>query len=114
MGRGQPLVHRLSVMATLFANARGHISRLIPSHCTSAALLADRIGLDPDVQSALAFAFERYDGGGLPTGAHGEAIPIQMRIAQLANMVEFHHRAYGVEGPWPWFAAGAAGSSIPE
>lgn len=98
IGRGQPLTQRLAIMATLFANARGQLSRLIHSHCTSAALLADRIGLGPDVQAALGFAFERYDGGGLPAGAHGEQIPIQMRVAQLAEMVEVHHRSYGVEG----------------
>lgn len=98
IGRGQPLTQRLTMMATLFANARGQLSRLIHSHCTSAALLADRIGLGPDVQAALGFAFERYDGGGLPTGAHGDQIPIQMRVAQLAEMVEVHHRTYGVEG----------------
>ena len=98
VGRGQSLAQRLAIMATLFANARGQLSRLIHSHCTSAALLADRIGLGPDVQAALAFAFERYDGGGLPTGAHGDQIPIQMRVAQLAEMVEVHHRASGVDG----------------
>jgi HD-GYP domain-containing protein (c-di-GMP phosphodiesterase class II) len=98
VGRGQPLMNRLTIMATLFANARGQLSRLIHSHCTSAALLADRIGLGPDVQAALGFAFERYDGGGLPDGAHGEQIPIQMRVAQLADMIEVHHRAYGVDG----------------
>jgi len=98
VGRGQPLVHRLSVMATLLVNARGHISRLIHSHCTSAALLADRIGLGPSVQAAVAFTFERYDGGGLPAGAHGDEIPIHMRIAQVADMVEVHHRTYGLEG----------------
>lgn len=98
VGRGQPLMHRLSVMTTLFTNARGHLSQLIHSHCTSAALLADRIGLGPDVQSALAFAFERYDGGGLPAGAHGDAIPVQTRVAQLAELAEVHHRIRGVEG----------------
>lgn len=98
VGRGEPLTHRLSVMATLFANAKGHLSRLIHSHCTSAALLADRMGLGPDVQAALAFAFERYDGGGLPAGAHGDAIPVQMRVAQLADVAEVHHRIGGVEG----------------
>lgn len=98
VARGQPFAQRLTVMATLFANARGHISKLIHSHCASAALLADRIGLGPNVQAALAFAFERYDGGGLPTGARGDAIPIQMRIAQLADMVEVHHRTYGTAG----------------
>jgi HD-GYP domain-containing protein (c-di-GMP phosphodiesterase class II) len=98
VGRGQPLTQRLTIMATLFVNARGQLSRLIHSHCTSAALLADRIGLGPDVQASLAFAFERYDGGGLPAGAHGDEIPVQMRVAQLADMVEVHHRAGGVDG----------------
>jgi HD-GYP domain-containing protein (c-di-GMP phosphodiesterase class II) len=97
VGRGQPLTHRLTTMATLFVNARGQLSRLIHSHCTSAALLADRIGLGPDVQAALGSAFERYDGGGLPTGARGAEIPVQMRVAQLAEMVEVHHRTYGVD-----------------
>jgi HD-GYP domain-containing protein (c-di-GMP phosphodiesterase class II) len=98
VGRGEPLTHRLNVMATLFIDARGRLSQLIHSHCTSAALLADRMGLGPDIQAALAFAFERYDGGGLPTGTRGDAIPIQMRVAQLADMVEVHHRTHGVEG----------------
>ncbi|HEU4363435.1 MAG TPA: HD domain-containing phosphohydrolase [Mycobacterium sp.] len=98
VGRGEPLAHRLSLMAALFADTRGQLSRSIHSHCTSAALLADRIGLGRDVQVALAFGFERFDGGGLPTGAHGDAIPVQMRVAQLADMVEVHHRAFGVEG----------------
>ena len=98
VGRGQSLLHRLSVMATLFADARGQLSKLIHSHCMSAALLADRMGLDPNVQVALGYAFERYDGGGLPTGARGDAIPIQMRVAQLAEMAEVHDRTYGVEG----------------
>jgi HD-GYP domain-containing protein (c-di-GMP phosphodiesterase class II) len=98
VGRGEPLIHRLNVMATLFVNARGQLSRMIHSHCTSAALLADRMGLGPDIQAALGFTFERYDGGGLPAGARGDAIPLQMRVAQLADMVEVHHRVHGVPG----------------
>jgi HD-GYP domain-containing protein (c-di-GMP phosphodiesterase class II) len=97
VARGEPTLHRLSVMASLFVNARGHLSELIHSHCTSAAVLADRIGLGEDVQTAVAFTFERYDGGGLPTGASGDAIPIQMRVAQLADMVEVHHRTFGID-----------------
>lgn len=96
IARGEPLLHRLNVMATLFVDARGQLSRMIHSHCTSAALLADRLGLGPDVQAALAFAFERYDGGGMPTGVRGDGIPIQMRVAQLADLVEVHHRTGGV------------------
>lgn len=98
VARGQPLLQRLTVMAALFANARGQLVKLIHSHCMSAAMLAERLGLSPDVQRALAFTFERYDGGGLPAGACGDAIPLPIRVAQLADMLEVHHRAYGVEG----------------
>lgn len=98
LGRGESLLTRLKTAATLYANARGHISELIHSHCASAALLAERIGLTDDVQYALRHTFERFDGGGLPAGASGEAIPIEMRVAQFADMVEVHQREYGVEG----------------
>jgi HD-GYP domain-containing protein (c-di-GMP phosphodiesterase class II) len=98
IGHGESLLQRLKTMTTLYANARGHISQLIHSHCTSAALLAERIGLADDVQTALRHTFERFDGGGLPNGVEGEAIPVEMRVAQLADMVEVHQREYGVEG----------------
>ncbi|MGA5467058.1 HD domain-containing phosphohydrolase [Mycobacterium sp. NPDC050041] len=98
VGRGEPLLHRLSVAATLFANARGHIAQLVHSHCISAATLASRIGLGDDVQSAVAYTFERYDGGGLPAGASGAQLPIAIRVAALADMVEVHHRTYGPGG----------------
>ncbi|PEG34428.1 LuxR family transcriptional regulator [Mycolicibacterium agri] len=98
IARGQSVVRRLSVLASLLANARGHFSQLIHSHCTSAGLLAEQIGLSADVQKMLAFTFERFDGGGLPCGASGDAIPIEMRVAQLAEMLEVHQRSYGVDG----------------
>jgi HD-GYP domain-containing protein (c-di-GMP phosphodiesterase class II) len=98
IGRGESLLTRLKTAATLYANARGHISQLIHSHCTSAGLLAERIGLDADVQNALRYTFERFDGGGLPNGASGDQIPIEMRVAQVADMVEVHQREYGIDG----------------
>ncbi|WP_264003137.1 HD domain-containing phosphohydrolase [Mycolicibacterium sphagni] len=96
VGRGEPLTQRLTLMATLFVNARGNMSQLIHSHCTSAGLLADRMGLGSGVQEALRFSFERYDGRGLPGGVRGAVIPIEMRVAQLADIAEVHHRTGGV------------------
>ncbi|MCV7027521.1 HD domain-containing protein [Mycolicibacterium novocastrense] len=98
VGRGESLLTRLRTVATLYANARGNISQLIHSHCTSAGLLAERIGLDTDVRHVLRYTFERYDGGGLPTGVSGDGIPVEMRVAQVADMVEVHQREYGVDG----------------
>ncbi len=98
VARGEPLGQRMRVMATLMRDARGQLGTLIHSHCTSAAALARHIGLGPEVAGTLAHTFERYDGGGLPAGASGEDIPIEMRVAQLADVAEVHQRMYGVEG----------------
>ena len=98
VARGESLGHRARVLATLMRDARGQLAALIHSHCASASALARHIGLGPDVERTLAFTFERYDGGGLPTGASGEGIPIEMRVAQLADVAEVHQRMYGVRG----------------
>jgi HD-GYP domain-containing protein (c-di-GMP phosphodiesterase class II)/DNA-binding CsgD family transcriptional regulator len=76
-------------------NARGHLSELIHSHCSSAAALADRLGLGEDVRGALVCAFERWDGSGLPAGLRGEQIPVEMRVVHLAEVAEVHLRGGG-------------------
>ncbi|WP_457207494.1 HD domain-containing phosphohydrolase [Nocardioides sp. P5_C9_2] len=98
VARGEPLGQRVRVMAALMRDARGQLATLIHSHCSSAAALARHIGLSPEVERALTTTFERYDGGGLPTGASGDDIPIEMRVAQLADVAEVHQRMYGVQG----------------
>ena len=98
VARGEPLPHRAKTMAALLRDARGQIRTMIHSHCTSAAELARHIGLGSEVERMLPFTFERYDGTGLPQGVAGEEIPIEMRVAQLADLAEVHQRMYGVEG----------------
>lgn len=95
LGRGQPLPHRIMIAGALLRSARGNLTRMVGSHCTSAGLLAQRIGLGDEVRDALAFTFERWDGKGLPHGVGGEAIPLAMRIAQVADVSEVHHRLHG-------------------
>ncbi|OBG29521.1 HD domain-containing phosphohydrolase [Mycobacterium sp. 852002-51057_SCH5723018] len=95
LGRGSTLPKRAQLAAKLFLDARGNLGALMRSHCLSAALLAEEIGLGADVCAALPYAYERWDGSGLPAGAAGRAIPVAMRVAQLADIAEVHHRAYG-------------------
>ena len=97
VGKGEPLPQRLKIMGALFRDARGQLGKLIHSHCTSAAVLAEHIGLSQAVANALAYTFERYDGGGLPVGVSGDTIPIEMKIAQFADTAEVHHRMYGLD-----------------
>jgi HD-GYP domain-containing protein (c-di-GMP phosphodiesterase class II) len=95
LGRGATLPKRAQLAAKVFLDARGNLGALVQSHCLSAALLAEEIGLGADVCEALPYAYERWDGTGLPTGAAGSQIPVAMRVAQLADIAEVHHRAYG-------------------
>lgn len=95
VARGEPAARRAAVLFALFRDARGQLSRMVHSHCTSAALLARQFGLGERVERVLAFTFERHDGGGLPAGAEADEIPVEMRVAQLADVTEVHHRLFG-------------------
>src|SRR5262249_18519211 len=46
---------------------------------------------------ALAYIFERWDGRGMPTGARAEQIPVEIHIVHLADVVEVHLRAGGLQ-----------------
>jgi HD-GYP domain-containing protein (c-di-GMP phosphodiesterase class II) len=97
LGRGSALPKRVQLAAKLFLDARGNLGALVQSHCLSASLLAEEIGLGAAVCEALPYAYERWDGSGLPAGAAGSEIPVAMRVAQLADIAEVHRRAYGAE-----------------
>ncbi|MGN8027584.1 HD domain-containing phosphohydrolase [Microbacterium sp. 22242] len=97
VAQGRPLVQRATTLAALMIDSRGSLGTLLHSHCLSAALLAERLGLPRTVQDAVSAAFERYDGRGLPRALSGDAIPIAMRIAQLADTAEVHDRLGGTE-----------------
>ncbi|MFZ2528267.1 MAG: HD domain-containing phosphohydrolase [Rhodococcus sp. (in: high G+C Gram-positive bacteria)] len=94
-GRGLPQAERSLRVAVFLFTARRQMSELIRSHCGSASALSDHIGLDPRVGAMLAFTFERWDGGGLPAGVRGDAIPVEMHIVHLADVVEVHLRLGG-------------------
>ncbi|GEK87470.1 HD domain-containing phosphohydrolase [Microbacterium aerolatum] len=97
IGRGEPVAKRVLTIGTLLRDARGQLGALMHSHCMSAAELADHIGLPSDVEQAVGFTFERFDGSGLPRGCTGDEIPIEMRIAQIADVAEVHHRMRGID-----------------
>ena len=49
--------------------------RSLSTHCEVAAMLAGRVGLEQPVVDALAHAYERWDGKGLPGAARGRRDP---------------------------------------
>jgi HD-GYP domain-containing protein (c-di-GMP phosphodiesterase class II) len=98
VGAGQPPVRRAMSRAAFMVSAREQMTKVIASHYTSAGSLADRLNMGPDVRTALGYTFERWDGGGLPAGAAGDDIPVEMRIIHVADVAEVFLRDQGVDG----------------
>jgi HD-GYP domain-containing protein (c-di-GMP phosphodiesterase class II) len=96
VGRGLPSWERGIRSAAFLLTARNQVGKLIHSHCSSAGVLSDRMGLDRQVGEALAYVFERWDGRGMPNGARGEDIPVEIHIVHLADVVEVHLRTGGL------------------
>lgn len=94
-GRGLPYAERFLHATAFLFTARRQVSDLIRSHCGSASVLSDRVGLDPRVSAMLTFTFERWDGAGLPSGVRGDEIPVEMQIVQLADVAEVYVRLGG-------------------
>jgi HD-GYP domain-containing protein (c-di-GMP phosphodiesterase class II) len=97
VGRGLAGWERGIQSAAFVLTARNQVASLIQSHCSSALVLSDRMGLDEQVGQALAYVFERWDGRGFPNGVRGEAIPMEMHIVHVADVVEVHLRAGGLQ-----------------
>ncbi|BDX33057.1 hypothetical protein TUM20985_36040 [Mycobacterium antarcticum] len=97
VGRESPWWERGVRSIAFLTSARHAVANLIHSHCSSAGVLSDRMGLDEDVTRALGFVFERWDGRGLPSRARGEDIPIGIHIVHVADVVEVHLRTGGLE-----------------
>jgi HD-GYP domain-containing protein (c-di-GMP phosphodiesterase class II) len=97
-GRGGSARHRLRAAATLVLTGGARVAQGIQSHCLTTSALADRLGLGADMAAALRQFFTRWDGQGVPLGVGGDDIAPAVRLFHLADVVEVHHRAAGVEG----------------
>jgi HD-GYP domain-containing protein (c-di-GMP phosphodiesterase class II) len=68
---------------------RGHSAHIV-AMCEVSRILSDRIGMPPSVQALFDHVAERWDGKGEPQRLRGEAIPLAIRIIQVARDASFH------------------------
>ncbi|MDN5933934.1 MAG: LuxR family transcriptional regulator, partial [Pseudonocardia sp.] len=92
VGRGQAPPRRARLLVQALGAARSEIS-----HCEVGARLAARLGLGERVVEALAHAYERWDGRGLPDGLAGEAVPVAVRVVVVARDAVLWQRLAGTE-----------------
>ena len=96
LGAGEPPLRRARMLATALAGLPRQ-GKVIAGHCEVGQRLAERLGLGPDVQSALGQVYERWDGKGLPRRLRREAVGLPVRVVKLAQDAETFHRLGGVE-----------------
>jgi HD-GYP domain-containing protein (c-di-GMP phosphodiesterase class II) len=97
LGAGRGPAERARLGVKFLGEGRRAAHAMVETHCVASNELARRLGLGADVQACLLQTFERWDGTGVPAGAEGEEIQIAARLVALADVVEIHHRAGGVE-----------------
>lgn len=95
-GARQTGVARLRSVLSVLAGGKKAAELNFRTACEVADVLAKRLGVDETVLAALPASFERWNGHGLPVGMKGEAIPVPMRIAQLAQELEILARIEGI------------------
>lgn len=84
VGRGAGARRLQYVARTLKAGASGE-AELLLAICEVGSMLATRLGLGPDIASALYQNLERWDGSGTPKGLAGQEIALATRIAEVAT-----------------------------
>ena len=90
------LAERFRAIVHIFQNG-GEIAReLIETRCQRGAEIARKMRFSEEVAAGIQNLDEHWDGGGKPEGRRGADIPVQARIALLAQVVDVFHAAGGL------------------
>ncbi len=84
VGLGRTSEVRSKMIEDAIANAAPRAREAFATMCEVAQRFAGWLGLDPNIEAALAYVFARWDGRGFPDVA-GDAIPLPMRLLHVAR-----------------------------
>jgi HD-GYP domain-containing protein (c-di-GMP phosphodiesterase class II) len=106
IGAGKSALARARLLAELLVKMP-RLTGTAESHCEVAQALADDLGCSVRVREALGHSFERWDGKGSPRRKRGDAIPLSMRLVQVADDAQAFHRDGGIDAATAMLAARA-------
>lgn len=86
---------RLRALVDVVRNSSAMGHELIQTRCTRGADIARQLRFPESVAEGVHGLDEHFDGGGLPEGRAGEAIPLGSRIALLSQVVDVFHFSSG-------------------
>jgi HD-GYP domain-containing protein (c-di-GMP phosphodiesterase class II) len=91
------LAERIRTLVNVFLSG-GQIAReLVETRCHRGAEIARKMRFGEAVAQGIQNLDEHWDGGGMPLGLSGEAIPIYSRIALIAQVIDVFQVANGVD-----------------
>ncbi|GAA5785286.1 HD-GYP domain-containing protein [Chitiniphilus shinanonensis] len=87
-GRNAGWSRRLAALLNILRNGGDIAQELIQTRCERGADIARRLRFPEAVAEGIHALDEHHDGGGRPRGLAGEAIPLNARIALLAQVID--------------------------
>ncbi|WP_205877249.1 HD-GYP domain-containing protein [Leisingera sp. NJS204] len=89
---------RLKTLKQVLARNSSIAAEMIDTRCNRGAAIARQMRFSEAVAEGIAGLDEHWDGGGLPLGLAGDAIPLFSRIALMAQVVDVFAAERGIEG----------------
>jgi HD-GYP domain-containing protein (c-di-GMP phosphodiesterase class II) len=96
-GAGTSAVNRARQAAGLMATGGRAVAEQMANHCSAAGVLAQRLGLDRDVQLGVEQSYARWDGKGIPADLRGDGVSLAARISHVAEACEVFQRTASVD-----------------
>ncbi|TJZ77592.1 HD-GYP domain-containing protein [Chitiniphilus eburneus] len=96
-GRHANWSRRLSAILNILRNGDTIANELIQTRCERGAGIARRLRFPDAVAEGIRSLDEHYDGSGRPDGLAGDVIPLNARIALLAQVIDVFHFSGGPE-----------------
>ncbi|WP_180126339.1 HD-GYP domain-containing protein [Rhodoferax sp. BLA1] len=94
-GPAAGLRERLKALGGILSHGDEIAQELIQTRCTRGADIARQLRFPEAVSAGIHALDEHWDGRGRPDKLVGQAIPLQARIALLAQVIDVHHGAQG-------------------
>jgi len=94
-GLNAGLAGRLRSVVNILRNGPRITDDLIRTRCTRGADIARRLRFGDGVAAGIASLDEHWDGSGRPDGLAGQAIPLNARMALLAQVIDVFHTIGG-------------------
>ncbi len=97
VGAGLPPAEQAATQARFFeAASSGVFASNHKNHCEGGAILAERLGLGPEMSAAFWAVYERWNGQG-DQGQSGEEIDVAARVMHVASVAAHFHKEGGLE-----------------